>query len=207
MVVIGAGGHAIEILDIVTNTIPLDEIVFFDNVNPQASPLYSTYRIIDSWSALKEHFQTDPAFVIAVGSPSLRRQLVERCESEGGILKSVVSPRASIGDFNVLLDEGLNVMHNVIVTGDVQIGKGTLLNTAVSVHHNVRIGAFCEISPGARLLGGCSIGSGVSVGSNAVILPEISVGDNALVGAGAVVTRNVAPGVTVVGVPAKPLMQ
>jgi UDP-2-acetamido-3-amino-2,3-dideoxy-glucuronate N-acetyltransferase len=44
-----------------------------------------------------------------------------------------------------------------------------------------------------------------SLGSGAVILGGVRIGADALVGAGAVVTRDVAPGETVVGNPARPL--
>jgi UDP-2-acetamido-3-amino-2,3-dideoxy-glucuronate N-acetyltransferase len=46
---------------------------------------------------------------------------------------------------------------------------------------------------------------GASIGSGATILCGITIGENALIGAGAVVTRDVAPGETVVGVPARVL--
>lgn len=45
----------------------------------------------------------------------------------------------------------------------------------------------------------------VSIGSGAVILAGVRISEEALVGAGAVVTRDVAPGETVVGNPARPL--
>lgn len=44
---------------------------------------------------------------------------------------------------------------------------------------------------------------GASIGSGAVVLGGVRIGAGALVGAGAVVTRDVAPGATVVGVPAR----
>jgi len=49
------------------------------------------------------------------------------------------------------------------------------------------------------------IGDGASLGSGAVILGGVTVGEGALVGAGAVVSRDVAPGATVAGVPAREL--
>ena len=46
---------------------------------------------------------------------------------------------------------------------------------------------------------------GASIGSGATILCGVRIGAGALVGAGAVVTKDVAPGATVVGNPARPL--
>lgn len=51
------------------------------------------------------------------------------------------------------------------------------------------------------------IGNNVFVGAGARVLGGISVADNAKVGANAVVTRDVPEGVTVVGIPAKPLLE
>lgn len=45
---------------------------------------------------------------------------------------------------------------------------------------------------------------GASIGSGAVVLGGVRVGAGALVGAGAVVTRDIAPGEIVAGVPARP---
>ena len=51
------------------------------------------------------------------------------------------------------------------------------------------------------------VGRGASIGSGATILCGITIGDAAMIGAGAVVTRDVAPGVTVAGVPARELLR
>jgi len=49
-----------------------------------------------------------------------------------------------------------------------------------------------------------TIGANVWIGAAAVILPGVTIGDGAIVGAGSVVTRDVAPGAVVMGVPARP---
>jgi acetyltransferase-like isoleucine patch superfamily enzyme len=47
------------------------------------------------------------------------------------------------------------------------------------------------------------VGRGASIGSGAVIMCGVTIGENAMIGAGAVVTRDVPPGATVAGVPAR----
>jgi len=49
------------------------------------------------------------------------------------------------------------------------------------------------------------VGRGASIGSGATIMCGLTIGEDAMIGAGAVVTTDVAPGVTVAGVPARVL--
>jgi acetyltransferase-like isoleucine patch superfamily enzyme len=49
------------------------------------------------------------------------------------------------------------------------------------------------------------IGNDVTIGENAIILPGATIGDGARVAANSVVNANVAAGVTVSGIPARPL--
>jgi acetyltransferase-like isoleucine patch superfamily enzyme len=50
-----------------------------------------------------------------------------------------------------------------------------------------------------------AIGNDVEIGENAIILPGVTLGDGARVLANSAVNANVAPGVTVSGIPARPL--
>ena len=48
---------------------------------------------------------------------------------------------------------------------------------------------------------------GCYIGTGAIVLSGVEIGEKAIVGAGAVVTRSVPPGITVTGIPAKPIMK
>ncbi len=93
--------------------------------------------------------------------------------------------------------------HSVIVAREhIEIGYGTLLAemTVVRDADHDR-----PLSTGAHVSAPVRIGPDVWLGARATVLRGVHVGTGATVGAGAVVTRHVAPGETVAGVPARPV--
>jgi UDP-2-acetamido-3-amino-2,3-dideoxy-glucuronate N-acetyltransferase len=86
--------------------------------------------------------------------------------------------------------------------------SGVVLEEEVFVGHGVmfindRHPTVAATLGGTWKLERISVGAGASIGSGALILGGVTIGKGAVIGAGAVVTRNVAPGATVVGVPAR----
>lgn len=106
---------------------------------------------------------------------------------------------------------------------NLRIGRGAFLNYGcVALDAGlVTVGDGAQIGPGVQLLTAdhprdaaeratgverglpVSIGRNVWIGGGAIVLPGVSVGEDAIVGTGAVVTRDVAPGTTVTGNPAR----
>jgi len=88
---------------------------------------------------------------------------------------------------------------------DTIIGDGTKIDNLVHVAHNVRIGKNCMIIALTCLGGGVIIEDGAYVGIGASIRNQRKIGEKAFIGMGAVVVKDVDPGVTVIGNPAKPM--
>jgi len=204
MIIIGAGGHARELLGIMKELNQLNDVCLFDDT-PEASSekVWDLFPVLRTIAEVRQVFNKDNRFIIGVGKPATRKLLFNKMIDLGGIPYSVISPYARIGSFNMYLAEGLNIMTNAVITQDVTIGIGSLVHINTTIHHDCRIGEFCELSPGCHLLGHVSTGDLVSIGSGAVVLPGVSIGSGAVIGAGAVVTKNVESGAAVKGIPAK----
>jgi sugar O-acyltransferase (sialic acid O-acetyltransferase NeuD family) len=147
--------------------------------------------------------------VVAVGDPQLRRMLVDRAASVGFDFATLVHPRAIVSHW-CTLGEGTIVSPGCTLSSDVLVGRHVQMNVYVTVGHNSIIGEFASIESGAHISGWVSVGAGSYIGAGAVILQgsdqaPLAIGDGAIIGAGACVTKPVGPGLTVVGVPARPI--
>ena len=141
---------------------------------------------------------------IALGSASERRDLRHGLVADGRQCCTLVHPDTTIG-LAVEFGTGCLVSPGVCITSNVAVGSGTLIHTGAVLSHDDRIGDDVTISPAATLCGGVTVEDNAWIAAGATVLPGLTIGSNAVVGAGAVVTRDVATGVTVAGVPAKPL--
>lgn len=150
----------------------------------------------------------DPAchdVAIAVGAvrATTRRAELFRFARETGFRVAGLVHPAAIVDATVILGEGVQIMAGAIVQAGSEIGANTIINTGAIVEHGCRIGAHAHVATGAILAGDVDVGEGAHVGAGATVLQGRRVGEGATVGAGACVTRDVLPGVTVTGIPAR----
>lgn len=202
MIITGAGGHAKEMLDILSPAGRSRCCLYDDYTKDIPSSLHGipVCRSLEEAAVL---LKKDPTFVLGTGNGLLRKKFTDAFRGIGGELNTVISPLSFCSTQQTSIGIGANVMAFAFISAGVIMGEGCLINARANVHHNAVIGDYCEISPAAVLLGDVKLGNFVRIGGGAVVLPGISIGDHAVVGAGAVVTKNVEPGETVVGNPAK----
>ncbi|MGR3759091.1 sugar O-acetyltransferase [Roseobacteraceae bacterium NS-SX3] len=99
----------------------------------------------------------------------------------------------------------MNAGCTILDTAPVVIGDGTMLGPGVKIfcaqHHKERSLRAAGLEKAFPV----TLGADVWIGGGAILMPGVSIGEGAIVGAGAVVTRDVPPGSTVAGNPARPL--
>ena len=140
----------------------------------------------------------------AVGDTRAREVVLEEARRMGLPPINALHPRAIVAGA-VKLGIGIWMAAGAIVNPGAVIGDGTVINTGATVDHDCYIGPYANISPGCHLSGRTVVGRYATLGTGAVTLPGAVIGEGATVGAGAVVLKDVQPGVTVVGVPARPV--
>ncbi len=114
-------------------------------------------------------------------------------------LESQGAAEITLGD-GVVLSRGV---HLVAMTG-ITIGKGVMIGEYSSIRDaNHRRQAGLPIRNAGYIAKPIVIGDEVWIGRGAIVLGGVTIGEGATIGANAVVTRDVAAGDTVVGVPAR----
>lgn len=137
-----------------------------------------------------------------IGDCTRRAALFTRLNDKGFAFIDVVHPVAAICD-DLILGEGVHIHAGAVIQPGVTIGDNSVVNIGALIDHDCAIGRHVFIAPGASLSGHVTVEDRAHIGPNATILQGLTVGTGSIVGAGAVVVRNVPPGVTVKGVPAK----
>lgn len=196
LVILGAGGFSREVYDLAT-ACGHAVVGFVDDV---AEGLHEPTGLTIARDP--DHFEADGA-AVAVGDTVTRAEFFKRFgpRLEFATLihpSACISPSATVGP-------GCLVMQNVVVNAQALVGADVILNVGCCIAHDCVVGSHSHIAPAVQMAGGSSVGELTFCGTAAVVLPGVHVGTRCVLGAGTVVTRHVADGQTVVGVPARPL--
>jgi sugar O-acyltransferase (sialic acid O-acetyltransferase NeuD family) len=156
---------------------------------------------IDDWSQF-----SDALFLIAIAAPKVREQILNRMFAVGTPdFATLIDPSAHVDLSETRVGPGSVICAGTVCTADTVIGSHCVINKLCSIGHDAWVGDFATLSPQVMLGGHSIVERGAEIGAASLVRQGLTIGKCAVVGMGAVVTKNVPPGVTVVGNPAKVL--
>ena len=179
------------------------QIAGFLDRNPQAlAGKSSAYPILgDSWTWKPA---ADEVFVCTLGDPVSRMRVIADLRERGAQFVTIVHPSVICAE-GVSMGEGCIVAPYTVFGADSAIAAYVMVNMSCTIGHDSRIGEGSTVSCQCDIMGYASIGERCFLGGKSCVLPGRRVGDDAVVGAGSAVIRDVEPGTTVGGVPARVL--
>jgi sugar O-acyltransferase (sialic acid O-acetyltransferase NeuD family) len=206
VLIVGAGGHAQVIADVILSRARLGDDVqllgFVDDNPDQLGRKILGVKVLGLSSQCLE-FQPE-AVIVGIGDNATRARMYDQLKAGGVTIGTAIHPRAVVAA-DVEIGGGSVVFANAVINTGSIVGPNVIVNTGATVDHHARIGAHVHIAPGVHLGGTVTIGEGAFVGLGSSVVPNRTLGAWSVIGAGAAVIHDVPPRTTVVGVPAKPL--
>ena len=143
--------------------------------------------------------------VVAIGSPEIKRKIVEKLTRSSINFPTLIHPSVLIGDEFVSVGNGCIICAGTIITCNIEIKDFVILNLMCTVGHDTVINSFASFMPSVNISGEVVIHEEVYVGTGAKIINQLEIGKQTIVGAGAVVSKTLPEKCTAVGIPAKPI--
>lgn len=212
LLIVGAGGHA----TVVADALLCSGLQVLGLIDKDAA-LHGQHRcglpVLGDDDVLAGHTPARLRLVNGIGSvgrrgDDLRQRVQRRLQGEGWQFVGVRHPSATVSRW-AEVDPEAQLLAGCVVQAQARIGPGCIVNTSALVEHDVQLDEFVHVAPGAVVCGFCRVGAHSHVGANAVLRQGMALPAHTVVGAGAVVVpssfRFLAPGQTLVGVPARTL--
>ncbi len=186
--IIGCGGHARSVADVLLNNDPSVQLIFVDENAKTGETLFDFPVIRSLPCTVKNMF-------VAIGD-NQKRQIISNEKN----LISIISQTATISA-SAIIEKGCFIGSGAHIGPFARIGTGTIINTNAVVEHEVQIGSFCHLSSHSTVCGRTKIGNNVFLGAGATVIDKIDICSNVIIGAGGTVVKNISMAGTYVGTP------
>jgi UDP-perosamine 4-acetyltransferase len=206
VVLIGAGGHAKVVIELLKKTADIEIIGLIEKDSTSIGKKLMDVPVIGTDEQLANMFNNEITSVLitvgSVGDNTPRKKLYDNLKQLGFSYINAVHPSAILSGY-ATLGEGNTLMAGSIIGPGAEIGNNVIVNTGSIIEHDCRIGDHVHIAPGVKLSGGVQIGSCAHLGTGATVIQNIKIGANCLIGAGTVVISDIPDNAVMVGNPGR----
>ena len=193
ILIIGAGGHAISCLEVLTKLNEFEFIGFTDNKMKKIK----NYKVLGSDRDLHKLKKKCENLLVGLGSIKdikIRDKIYKKAKRLKFKFPKIISKNSYISQDAVIGDATI-VMNSCFINSNVRIGKNSIINNKALIEHDVKIGNNSHISTGVILHGGVKVGDNVFIGSGSIIKENVVIKSNSIVGMGSIVLKNINGGV------------
>ncbi len=144
-------------------------------------------------------------FLLTMGDMKIRAELMKRIISLGGNVPTLIHPKAEISRFATISPIGVYISAFTHVQADTSINSGTIALSGVNISHTNKVGQHCFFAGKSTLGAYTQMEDYVFMGQGALSISGKAkiIGNNSYIGACALITHDVAPFSTMVGMPAR----
>jgi sugar O-acyltransferase (sialic acid O-acetyltransferase NeuD family) len=204
IVIIGAGGHARVVYDILRSDHNVDVSAFVDNTPRGSDETIMGVPVVGDHRVLTDFVRDNDVagFIVAVGDNEIRHNHFDDMRDRGLEPVSAIHPEAIISE-TADIGAGSVIASGAIVTTNAEIGENAIINTGSVVEHETEVGDHVHIGPGTTIAGRVTVGERTFVGMGSSVKDYTDIGAEAVVGAGSVVLDDVGANTVVAGTPAE----
>jgi sugar O-acyltransferase (sialic acid O-acetyltransferase NeuD family) len=201
--IIGAGGQARIVYEILSYDRNMEVVAFVDNVTHGKDGQIMGIPVLGDHSVLPKLLENGvTGAIIGVGDNKTRAGHFEKLRGMGLELVNAIHPTANIARSAKLGSGVVIAMGATIVTG-ARIGNNVIINTGAIIEHENDIEDHVHVCPGCSIAGRVTIKKGAFIGIGSVVKEYLTIGENTIIGAGSVVLEDIPDNVVAIGAPAK----
>jgi sugar O-acyltransferase (sialic acid O-acetyltransferase NeuD family) len=205
VIIIGSGGHAKVVIDIILEMGEFDIFGVTSNSIPKGEHFFG-YLVLGDDDILPG-LMKNGIIKVAMGlggyrDNRIRKDVYNKVKMIGMKFINVIHPKSIISR-SVVLGEAVTVFPGAIINTSVTIGNNVIVATGSSIDHETKIGDHVLISAGVTIGAYSIIGDEALLALGSKIISGITIGRNTLLAAGAVVVKSTGENSIMFGVPAK----
>jgi len=195
LLIVGAGGHAKTIIDLVRQANHYHLAGLVAEPTPAESDVLGV-RVLGGEEVLQSlHDKGIRLMVNGVGAINrnrVRYEIFVRMAERGFAFPRIVHPKAIV-EPSASIAAGVQIFGMAFVGSAARVGFGAVINTGAIVSHDCKIGDLAHLTPGVVLAGSVHVGIGALIGMGVTTAVGVRIGEWARIGNGSRINGDVPP--------------